>query len=130
MARESFYQIKQKPVLDERQFNNFYITRHELDHTPNLGHYSPRNSNIALNHITGEFQSTQISITTPIKNTNRFISITKPHPASSILKSKTITRVDTSLIPKGKRIYQTLISILNMSQRALALPILTKLAKY
>lgn len=39
-------------MIDERQFTNFYITKNDLSKTPQIGKYSPRNLNIALEHMT------------------------------------------------------------------------------
>lgn len=44
---------KKKECLDERQFNNFYITRYSLHQTPSIGKYSARQGKIALEHFNG-----------------------------------------------------------------------------
>jgi hypothetical protein len=119
-----------KPVVDERQFNNFYINRPELDHTPNLGSYSPRNSDIALNHMTGNSYQIKISTITRKRNMRRFTLTIRPHPASSISRSKTIKKVDISLSQRGKKIFRALISTLNMLLRASVWPIHIKLVKF
>jgi hypothetical protein len=53
ISREKANIRKPKQVLDERLFNNFSITQHNLSHTPSIGNYSPRNASIALKHMTG-----------------------------------------------------------------------------
>lgn len=55
ISREKANSHREKQVLDERLFNNFSITQHNLSHTPGIANYSPRNLSIALKHMTGTY---------------------------------------------------------------------------
>lgn len=45
---------RKEDCVDERQFNNFYITRHSLHQIPSIGNYSPRKGKLALEHFNGK----------------------------------------------------------------------------
>ena len=105
ISREKLDKVnkRRKDCPDERQFNNFYISKDNLLHTPGLGNYSPRNTNIALEHFNGIVDHTQISTTIRKYPLSSVSSITPQTAALSDSVGKTQKKEDTSLTPDDQR---------------------------
>ena len=124
------HNLKNKPCKDERQFTNFYITKNDLSHTPRMENYTPRNLNIAHEHMTGTYLLTQIYTTILRKNLNRCILITKSTLVLSNWRNKMTAEKDSFLFQKEKKIKLLQTWNLKMFWKALVLQIITNQIKY
>lgn len=59
LSRDSLHKLKNKPCRDERQFNNFYITKNDLSKTFQMDKSSPRNLDISHKHMTDMYYNSQ-----------------------------------------------------------------------